>query len=1012
MRSCNNLKFDQVEEHGLLVVKTSFWEAKDNWQEIPYNQMAEFWDSINNHDVEEGIVGLHMQPYVYYYQTPLYMTAFDVEHPDKHHQSIQANIDIAQKLLYQFGVPGIEEGLVVSLTGNGFRFTLPWVIPHRYTKAFLEMVSDKTRFPGIDKGPQTGSNKFIRTFAYRGNTKQVKTAEDTHIHFLDNAGDILDLNEQRYQELVAGKPDKDNYAAALPKIMPRGFAPEPFIKLLQGYDSAIKLKSTIALPTPPTIRNNNQINWDRIFEYLRDAGIEHHEFQWENGEIIKLGSCPACGESKGSPYITPYGTLKCFRSSCSAGQDDGLKAHQWVEAYQKTTAGETLHAADLPSLTLEDARKKNKEAIQAAIENGDNTCIFTSPGVGKTHEALIQAVPASLGRLTLYTAPTRQLAKEAYEKADSIAQSHGMDLNIMMLSGRNQDNCKDIEEVNAAATRGYTPAYIVCPECHHATDCLYRKQFQEIHKQHFICTTHDIARCHESRIAPDLWIIDENPLGQFFEIKTVSQSAMDKMRDQETDDVTPLFGEIKRVAYELAAQLDQYQQARIYSMETPPGKWEDAPILESISPEIEKHFTHDLLPTGFSLYHRYNPENEFAWEHSVYKKNLNLNAIRFWDTLAARDESTLAYVVITAGRGGAVINYVTTKFCIPRFEDCQTIHLDGTMYKPEAEAIFPEFELIDAQVGLSETDKIFVKSARGKKMMGKLSSEEKKADIEYLTSLLPEGTRKVLFITHELAESEVHNALCAMTRDFQTAIIHFWGPRGINAYEDFDACIAYGTPTVNPGGVEDHAMALFEDEDEMSGWKNSLGRRDLAQAIHRIRPVNPGKTIIVMGTIWPTEYLGYPDQQIDRMRKGNNHDEAFERLKSFADQHGFIDKSIAMILGVATRNDEKALHDTHQMVVRGGGGGTSELAFTLIDIYKSECQFEGTPPAIFLADGKAWKKLIDDLHSATGLPYMLFKPKGPGRKSLALGTVETVKAFCEFAGTRFDPDCYEPRQSE
>ncbi len=1007
MQDLSNLEFGQVEEQGKLVIKMSFWTPKANWVEIPLNGLVDFVCAMDTGDLENGEIGLHIQPYVYYYQTPLYITTFDVEDPGEHHRSIQANIDVAQRLFYQFGILGIDEDLVISLTGNGFRFTLPWVIPYRYTKAFLEMINDKPRFPGIDKGPQTGSNKFVRTLAYRGNTKQVKTAEDTHVHFLDNPGDILSLDERRYKELVAGRPDPENYAGVIPKIIPKGFPSEAFISILQEYDLAVKLKSTIAMPTPPKIRKNREVQWNRIYEFLLEIGTDHEAFEWENGEIIKLDTCPTCGESKGNPFITPYGTLKCFRSSCSAGQGEGLKPYQWVEGYEESTGEDTLYTGEIPSLTLEEARQKNKESIQQALETGDNICIFTSPGVGKTHEALIQAVPASFDRSTLYTAPTRQLANEAFEKIDAIVKSRDLDLNIMLLSGRDEENCNAIDDVNAAAAMGYTPAYIVCSRCDHKKDCLYQKQFPELQKMDIICTTHDVARCHENRINPDLWIIDENPLNQFFMIKTVPQSAMDKMRELESGDVSPLFEAIKKVGYEAASQLDEHQQARFYSMEKPPGKWEDAPILESISPEIEKFFENDLLPTGFSLYHRYDPDNEFSWEHSVHKQNLNLNAIRFWDTLAAREGSSLNYVSVTVSKDGTNINYTTTGLCIPRFEDCQIIHLDGTMYEPEVQAILPEFKIVDAQAGLSETKKIFVKSARGKTKMGRLSYTKKKADIEYLVSLLPEETEKVLFITHEIVKREVGNALDAIEKDFEFAIIHFWGPRGINEYEDFDACIAYGTPTVNAGGVEDHAMALFEDEEEMSQWKNSLGRRDLAQAIHRIRPVKGGKTIIIMGTIWPTEYLGYHDEQIDRMRKANNYSEALDRLKSFADQYGFMDKSIAMILGVATRSDKQALHDTHEMIIRGEGG-SSEFAFTLIDTNKSECKFQGTPPSIYLADGKAWKKLIDDLHSATGLPYMQCKLKGPGKKSIALGTAERVRAFCELAGTRFDPDCYEP----
>jgi hypothetical protein len=175
-------------------------------------------------------------------------------------------------------------------------------------------------------------------------------------------------------------------------------------------------------------------------------------------------------------------------------------------------------------------------------------------------------------------------------------------------------------------------------------------------------------------------------------------------------------------------------------------------------------------------------------------------------------------------------------------------------------------------------------------------------------------------------------------------IIHFWGPRGINIYENFNACLVYGTPTVNPAGVEDLAAALFLDQEDRDKWKASLGRRDLTQAIHRIRPVNGDKNIVVMGSYWPTEYLGHPNRKIDLMRKGSNMEEAERRLSSFARKYGFIDKPVANMLGIGTKTDKTALK-AWQTRLSAPQGGVSVRLPTLIDIiYKSGEAVRGTPP--------------------------------------------------------------------
>jgi hypothetical protein len=298
--------------------------------------------------------------------------------------------------------------------------------------------------------------------------------------------------------------------------------------------------------------------------------------------------------------------------------------------------------------------------------------------------------------------------------------------------------------------------------------------------------------------------------------------------------------------------------------------------------------------------------------------------------------------------------------------------------------------------------------SRGKFKLRKLDEEQKRKDLEMLTGHLRQQDKKVLLITYKEQEADFLEAARELRPDLTFEVIHFWGPRGINAYEDFDACLAYGTPTVSPEGVEDQAAALFSEQEDMDRWKASLGRRDLTQAIHRTRPVNGGKNIVVMGSYWPTEYLGHPDVKIDLMRKGSNVAEAKKRLTDFAREHGFIDKPVANILGVGTKTDKNAV-EAWQTRLSEAQGGLSDRVSTLIRIlFKSGYPVEGTPPAIYLPKKGQWNNMLSQIREETGLPVLgTYKAPGRGGQSMVLGTVEKMAAFYDSIGSALDLDLYD-----
>jgi hypothetical protein len=1002
----DNLDFGEIKESGMITVKTTMWAQKANWETIPLKDLEAYFSSLNPEHVETGKAGLYIKPYVDYLGARFFIPILDVEDKAKHHSSVQANITAAQNLFFILHDLGLAEDLIISLTGNGFRFNMPYLIPYSYADAFQEMIKDEMRFPSIDPSPQN-NNSFFRLLAYRGNKVQNKDTKDVHIHLLKRSDQIQELTEDRYKTLVKGKPDITTYHNDIKNFIPKDYIPESWISILEDYKMQLLLRSTIATPRIGIFSTQKRVNMEQVLSYLDESGINYqkHEIDGDNA-IYKLDTCPECGEGEGNPWVTTNGRLKCFRNSCPAGIK-GLSARQWVEGYSPIE-DEDPDYENKPGFTLAQAREKTGEAIVNALETGKDIVIGATMGVGKTHIAIEKSLLKATEKRILYTVPTKELAEDLFVKFNKKVKDANREIAIRHIEGRNEDNCQKISDISEVAQKGYTPAYIVCMGCNFSKNCPYRAQFQGIPKTGIIITTHSTANYHKEKIDPDIWILDENMLAHFFNIYRSSQKDMDKLREIEDDEVKPFFEALQETAEKVAPELNEYGEARFYVRNTPPGRWETAPTLEELNPELTKYFNNDLYPTNYSLHYMKDPENKAKWENITYKTDLQLQTVKFFDHLIYDNENAVAYIKIKLINNKASIEYIVFEYDPPTMDNCQIIHLDGTVYKPEIETLFPEdTDIVVVQVRLEDCKKIQIKSSRGKTKMQKLGHHQKKKDLEFLLGLLAPEDTKVLLITHKFCSREVLEIAKSLKPNIQFGTYHFWGPRGINTFEDFDACISYGTPTINSNSVSDQAMMLFDNEEEIATWEDHLRKSDLAQAVHRIRPVNGNKTIIIMGSYWPIEYLGAPDEKIDRMRKGESFNEAKTRLKIFAEHYGFINKSIAMLLNVAMRQEEEALYMIQEQINLHGGGGYLFVPTLINNIYKSEDKLKEGTPAIILRGNSSWKKLMGIIGDETDLPYMMFCPKGRGRSSLALGTPERVEAFCKLAGTQYDPSEYK-----
>lgn len=995
------LTFNDIEKDARITAKTTMWDETAQWTALRIPEVADFFQSQSPETIVSGEAGLYLKPYVVYYRTRLYIFWLDVEHPKKHHISTQANIDMARALFYSFSQLGMADDLIIGLTGNGFRFIWPWVIPYAYSKAFLEMVNDSRRFPGIDASPQTGDSKFLRTMAYRGHNNQGTPTSKVHIHYLDRADDILSMDPVKYKRKIHGKPNVDRYRYDILRLLPQKMAPAQAIDLLEEYVFKLKIKSTIAMPQRPRLNFAKGTNWDRIYEYLGQEGITYRTHEYEATDIIKLDSCPACGEKEGSPFITPSGRLKCFRANkCPAGQEGkGLSPHEWVPEYSYQSIPET--DIETPGMGLQDARNLLPQALQTE----EDIIIHASPGVGKTYAALKHFAPVAYNQLILYTVPTIELYKELYKDT----KEDNPQLNIMYIEGRNEENCDCLSEAKRASALGYFPSRTTCLVCDHKLTCQYNKQFEDIPKTGIVLTTHKMANYLGNRVSPDIWVIDENPLLDFFNEMEISQDEMDLFMQTEPENIHPLFQEIKKTCQAIGRKLKGYEQGKLFVSDVPPGNWEGATVLEDVNQTITQYLDLNLYPCNSSRIYS-KVENPVVWENNNYKKDRNMKCIKWWDYLIERDPEISLFVEVSRPKGPLVIKYKATSLETPVFPECRIVHLDGTVYPPEIPELFQnEMKIIDAQAHLNTCKKTHIRISRGKHKVRKLSPQIVKRDLELLTSHLREQDQKVLIVTFKNLEKYIMETLNAMHPRLSFGIIHFWGPRGINTYKDFDACLVYGTPTVSPAGVEDLASTLFSDHEEMAKWKDSLGRRDLTQAVHRIRPVNGDKNIVVMGSYWPTEYLGNPTQTIDLMRKGDNVETAKQRLTAFAREYGFIDKPAANMLLIGAKTDKTAI-EAWQTRLSAPQGGHHDRLPTLINIYfKSGEAVDGTPPAaIYLGKNGWWNQLLNYVQAETGLPVLgTYKAPGRGGRSKVLGTVDKMVEFYRLIGSDLDLGLYQ-----
>ncbi|ACV69820.1 hypothetical protein [Desulfohalobium retbaense] len=1025
---------------GLVVqFKTAYSSKKKSWQTLSLDKAEQsIFGSVGIDKLASGEAGVWLTPRAHDSAGDTWhMAWWDVEHPDEHHTSIEANTRTAQDLFIQLDGLGLAHGLSVVLSGKGFRFLWPFVIPSDYTKAYRAMITDKGQWVGLDPSPHMAPNRWFRFLGYRGHRKQDTNPKDRHIHLLEHPAHLLDLTETTYLELVQGKPDPATFRPWMRRLLPHTTEPPPeWVELLKKYNDILRLRSHIVKLNFPKKPKPRGVDWAQIETFLTQKGIRTWDMQ-DNGEIFyRLTECPMCGRRDGNPWMTQAGRLKCFHANtCPAGEEHtdlqgqtfkkGLPPEKWVEGYQEIEVSPPVQEDQREKTDVKTAR----ERIRDALRSDEDVLIRAAPGVGKTHTTLEEILPQCRDRLVLFTVPKGENVAEIYEKALSLAPEG---VEIRKIRGRRREEngsgtldfnpppegiCYNMDYVEEVANWGYSPGLICCTGCEHQKNCPYQEQFKSLPKTGLVIAAHESAVSLPKKRHFDLWVIDENPVASLLQTKTVSPGALSQIRAKLPRRSELPLDTIKAQGEGLLKYLAGNQhEGRIYAT-TPPAEWKNTESVWELG-GIESHktpFAEDL-----SCFDQLEEENLKQWQKRLYySEKVNFTALE-WLWTATGQQAGVAYIKARADRKHP-ISYVLHQTKAPGMRRAnqdgsetktRIVALDGTGNKQELEALFPNrsFAEVSADVDLPgrrvhleyNLSKTTVCGAEKYKKTP-MAPQHVKAKLKEGLKCLRTEEKRVLLVTFKDAKETVLRAAQNLDPGRTFEVTHFWGNRGLNCFQECDAVICFGSPRVAPHSVKDMASSLFDDTEQQKAWTEQQGHRDVVQSIHRIRPIYSRKSVIVMGDFWP-EQLGTPQFRIRAYQKNGAFDLALERLKLVAQTYGFVTRELACLHGVFCRVDTQSIAKWMELQKRFREKleeSPSEFVFFPINIFLigNHTNKNGLLDPIKLKDTHAWNDLVSALELELGFPSLTERQStGAGRPSRGVGTVSAARRFYHALG--------------
>lgn len=872
-------------------------------QELHRDELLHAVNGLNDWMLRNGQVGVWLNPKIEISGKLHYWMHLDFELPG-HSGTLQETIEAAQDFYLILWENRLTEGLRIICSGGGIRFLWPWLVPEEYGPGFMAWMKATKN---LDVSPFTNAAQCYRFLANRDHIRQGKPKK-LHVDVMPLDQNFMDLDAVEYRRLTAGPPDPAHYKRIFPSLLPRDFMPDPWRAFLEPWRRAEKSKRAIFTPRFPRLPEG--INWPAIGKALSDKGITYRELRAIGGgvSIRKLSACPSCGRKDGNPYLS-NGRLKCHHdNTCDAAKSKGgLGPWQWIEGYEAIPE-ETENQVS-GTHTLEDARNSIYEAIRAE----GHLVIKATAGAGKTHAAL-QAVAGFYREkptLTLISVPTRANIEEIIEKARDLA---GLDMPVRKIEGRNSENCKKSELCRKAGASGLSPKLRVCVGCDGSkaeTICLYNRQFKDLPKAGLIVTTHSSAQIMlVERFKPDTWIIDENPIAELSVTKEVSQEVMMRVRRHIPLECREILMRIFDAGLDQSKLIgNRWQHGRLYATEAPGGQWAEEGATASLW-EMSGIMEQDrkALSRSIGVFEPVFLESAWEWQKRLDEWGVDLFAVQ-WLKIALGQEEGTAYV--KTHKGASAMCFCFHRVNVPEF-DGRIVHLDATAHMPEVEALFKRrFVEVHATVECPECRAVHIRRNFGKTLAENATADRIRAEVKSCIEQLKPDDKRVLIITHQSIESEARDAARALDSTRSYSSLHFYGTRGLNAFEDYDAVIMLGTPTLNPSSLVDDGLILFPAKTDREAWERHRNEVESYQAVHRVRPVKGCRSIVILGRSWPAYLEMKPETTIsaERGKDARTTVQALERLEWLLSTIGFASPDAALAVNVGRKKELEVYND-------------------------------------------------------------------------------------------------------
>lgn len=711
----------------ILTFKTRLRENEKNFQSVPVSEMPGMIKSYSAYPVETGIVAVYWKTAVTGPDGIYHQLVFDIESSDKH-DDIGENIETALHAYWYFTEKGLTDGLEIILSGKGFRFVWPYLVPPALVRA-LRVFIRKSGFTD----PSSMTN-FHRFFAYRGNKIQGKKPADIHTHLLDSHHWLSDLSEQEYRQLTAGKPNYTDYCLWIEKILPRRMIPEPWVKVLEEIKADAYLEK--AFIRFPKQKRRSHFRIDTAKAELDKRGIRYRELQKADLVFLKLSECLFCSRKDTNAFVTASGRAKCHSVNCIAGAKDeygsitGIHPLEWVEGYEPEPAEYPEEPVINDSRTLAEIRKDIAEEMQTCIENEQDVFVSVEPGIGKTTTASRILSEHAKDRTIIFCLPTKEKVKEEYERVQQSVQEieqayieNGIiPVSYSIIVGRHNGtkkndhmdaNCIQFEKCNEIGKLGYMPGLIVCPQCFEYKTCEYYRQYEALKRPGIIFTTH--AQLPNLKARPkSIVVFDEDPFSSLIRKIEVDLGQIISFSANYSDfapDRYSVRNSIRKIQdfLENALALVKADKTRKYAVfySVKPKHdvnavsiWEAAKISD-----IERHD----LETWLSFFTALKEEKNATWQKRLYYGKWP-GGVKMWNT-GEFDIKTLRWFLCLCGiePGSALIEIHPGKTPFrftAQFRDIPEIKnrlwiLDGTGWKEVYDRIFHrDFHEIQGKVSL------------------------------------------------------------------------------------------------------------------------------------------------------------------------------------------------------------------------------------------------------------------------------------------------------------------------